>query len=277
MSQFLTSTKNIFSILWQDFINLIHLPDPLPQKKQQREMVEALRNDGIVFIEEFLEAESCDSLANKLLELTSKYKKSTQLENGAYINFRNENNKDASDHGMIDIMYVDNALPEIKELNVDFVTELLEQTHKQEVIKLKTHAYVNRGVKGTRTFHIDNTQPLVYKAFVYLTDVEDETYGPYSFIKGSQKLSFQVYKNLLANLFRKNHPTDMVDVDERKLIKCIAPKGTMIISNQNGIHRGMPQGDDKTRIALVFNFTVLSKLSYLHKTAREKLRKAKES
>jgi hypothetical protein len=43
----------------------------------------------------------------------------------------------------------------------------------------------------------------------------------------------------------------------------------LILSNQNGIHRGHPQLGDKKRVALIFSFIVKSKLSYFSPNMRQ--------
>jgi hypothetical protein len=59
-------------------------------------------------------------------------------------------------------------------------------------------------------------------------------------------------------------------------VDCLGKKGTLILSNQNGIHRGLAQEPDKTRVALVFNFMVVSRWSYLHNTSRKYITYSKE-
>jgi hypothetical protein len=47
------------------------------------------------------------------------------------------------------------------------------------------------------------------------------------------------------------------------------------MSNQNAIHRGMPQDKGKKRVAIIFSFMIKSKLSYMHKAAKKNLADSK--
>jgi hypothetical protein len=125
-----------------------------------------------------------------VMDLATNYPTTTQLENGTVMNYRNENRSTGPDHGMLDIIKINHSLPEINHINMQEVHSLLEETSMQQIYPTTINAYINKGVNGTRTYHIDNTQPVTYKAFLYLTDVESTAYGPYSFIRRSQKLSF---------------------------------------------------------------------------------------
>ena len=42
--------------------------------------------------------------------------------------------------------------------------------------------------------------------------------------------------------------------DKKKLWPVVSKKGTLILSDQTGIHRGLPQQNGKLRVALVLNY-----------------------
>ena len=65
--------------------------------------------------------------------------------------------------------------------------------------------------------------------------------------------------------------------NKKKIVNAIGNKGTLILSNQNAIHRGLPQQKNRKRIALVLHYMVISRLSYLHKTAKKNLRNVEKS
>ncbi|MEM1319496.1 MAG: hypothetical protein AAGG75_04525 [Bacteroidota bacterium] len=273
MKKLKVALSNFASLLGQDFINLLHLFDGYGKDDQVNTYAKELRETGIIRIDNFLPRELCDQIAQQIETITSQHNGSTELSSGAYLNFRNENKSGGSDKGMVDIFNIDYAIDDIGDIDFSLVEDILEVTTKQKIVHYRKNAYVNRGVKGTRGYHVDNVQPVLFKAFVYLTDVPDLSYGPYSFVKRSHRFSRSVYYNIFRNLFVSSaNNTDMPVYDENQVYSAIGKKGSLIISNQNAIHRGMPQEEGKTRIVLILNYMVLSKLSYLHKSAKENLK-----
>ncbi len=268
--------KNIVSLLWQDFINLLHIS---PRKSGSDEILslsKQLNQDGILRIPEFIDDTLADHIRSEVEALADKHPRSTALENGTTLNYRNQDNPDRSDAGMLDIGYIEHSIPEISQIDQSDLIQILQNITGQEIIPIKVNAYLNRGIKNTRMYHVDNTQPVIYKAFIYLTDVPNTDYGPYSFVKRSHRFSGAIYWNLFMNMFRPSlNSTDMPVYNKRQVMHAIGKKGDLIISNQNGIHRGLPQKDGKKRVVLILSFMVKSKLSYLHKAAKENIAKSK--
>ena len=62
---------------------------------------------------------------------------------------------------------------------------------------------------------------------------------------------------------------DMPVFNKKKEVIGLGKKGTLIVSNQNGIHRGYPQKKGKERVALVINYMVVSKMNYMHGIAKK--------
>lgn len=197
------------------------------------------------------------------------------MENGTKFNYRNQQNSEGPDSGMLDIFNIENTIQKISAIDQEKIIKILENVTGQDVFFLRANAYVNNSVKGTRLYHVDNTQPVVYKAFVYLSDVPDISYGPYSFVRKTHRFSFYTYLNLFRNLFSKKYcSTDMPIYPLNKVVNAIGKRGDLFLSSQNGIHRGLPQEDGKKRIALIFSFMIKSNLSYIHQSAKENLEKS---
>lgn len=87
-----------------------------------------------------------------------------------------------------------------------------------------------------------------FKSIIYLTNV-DYTSGPFEYLKGSHKLDF-IFKEMYHKKKNRIRPLETrytneeVDFISRKFnlekIQFIAPKGTIILADTRGIHRGMP-------------------------------------
>jgi hypothetical protein len=269
--------KNIVSLIWQDLINLIHYFTINRGTKEITNHSKNLKKDGIIRIENYIAPSLADLLKNKLNNLAKKHPKSIKLDGGAEFNYRNQNNPNGADSGMLDIFFVDSLITEISNIKKDDIIKILENTTGQKVIPLKMNAYLNNSVKKTRIYHIDNAQPVIYKAFIYLSDVPDISYGPYSFVKSSHSLSIYPYINLFKNLFsKKNMSTDMPFYNKNMVFSAVGKKGDLILSSQNGIHRGLPQKEGRKRVVLVLSFMIKSKLTYLHRSAKKDLIKKKK-
>jgi hypothetical protein len=271
MSKLPDTIKNLLSLILQDTINLIHHWDY--KEKQGNPQSTELIETGFVKVDHFLSKEHCEDLYQQVIAFSEKYPDTVKLDNGTYIDHRSAKTDNGPDKGMIDIYNIDKSI----NLKIDYekIERILKPITSCDIYLTSVHAYINRSVEGTRIYHVDNCQPIIYKAFIYLTDVPDHTFGPYSFIKGTDRFSFKVYYNLIRNLFiKKNISTDMPLYNKQKEIIGLGNKGSLIISNQNGIHRGYPQEKNKERVAIVVNYMVVSKLNYIHKTAESTLQKS---
>jgi hypothetical protein len=263
-------------LLWQDFINLLHLFDGHSSDDHIRKYSKEIRENGIISIGNYLDESFCDQLRNEIEGFAADYPESVVLENGTEITHRNSKDATGADHGMIDIKYTERSIKSVSSVDQTPLIKILESASNQEVIAVRVNAYVNVGVENTRGYHIDDAQPHMYKAFVYLTDATDLSCGPYSFVKKSHRFSLHSYVNIIKNLFIKNNrSTDSPWYDHNLVQHCTGKKGTMVMSNQNAIHRGMPQDKGKKRVAIIFSFMIKSKLSYMHKAAKKNLADSK--
>ncbi len=272
MKKLIVTIQNLVSILAQDFINFIHLFDGYGSNDKVNAYAKTLRKESIITIPNFMTEAECEAIKKKVEALIKPYDKTTTLPSGTVVRIRGENKEGASDGGMLDVFYLDKTLPEVANIDDSMLQEIVETTTKQKVVHYRRNAYINKEILNTRGYHIDNTQPIIFKAFIYLTDVTDTSFGPYSLIKGSHRFSPYIYLNFVRNLFSKRVSTDMPLNNQSKAYHAIGKKGTLILSNQNAIHRGLPQAPGKTRMALVFNYMVISKLSYLHQAAKDDLK-----
>ena len=278
MKKLIISLQNIYSLCWQDLINLYHIADRFSSKEKRIiDQAKTLRKDGIICIPNFISAELCDKIYAEALPFLSQQKQTALLPSGTYIDYRSSNNASGPDAGMIDVAHIDREIASVRSIDLTLSHEIMRQLSSMQLYLSQINLYYNKNVPGTRIDHVDNCQPIIYKGFIYLTDVEDASYGPYSFMPGTQRFSPRVYFNLVANIFRKKYrSTDMPDSNPTKRVVATGKKGTLVLSNQNGIHRGLTQTEGRERMAIIVNYLVLSKANYKHKTIRKVLEQAQK-
>jgi len=274
MKKLKESALNIISLMWQDMINLKHLLDGYGKDREVAVHARQLRKKGITVIENFIDKNSIGMIKRRLEDLIKDVSAPLRMDNGTYIHIRGHSSETNADHGMIDVFNVDNSIHEVNAIDTSLLTDIIKKASGQKVKPIRKNAYINRNIKQTRIYHVDNVQPVIYKGFLYLTDVTADEYGPYSLVTGSHRFSPYVYWNLFRNLFLKDYrSTDMPHYRTKKVIAAYGDAGALVLSNQNAIHRGLPQGEGKERIALIFNFLVISRASYFSKSFKNHLRR----
>ena len=235
-----------------------------------------MRHKGIVVLPEYVPKDVCRENGELIKNFAKSFSTSTKLESGTFIAFRTEVGNDNADQGMIDIIGIDKELTELE--HQDLLPSLERIVSRATAVEMKCwsiNAYVNQGVVNTRDYHVDDFTTN-YKAFVYLTNVRDEADGPYSYIPGSNSFYIPKYLNLYRNLLlsHKHRIPDMPKFfPRRNAIHCLGDIGTVVISDQAGIHRGLPQERNRERIVLVFNFMDVKKANIrkIQKQGAEKL------
>jgi len=166
--------------------------------------------------------------------------------------------RDGRDKGMMDIFHIDRLLSETLKLKLKsffeegLLKELVSSINKKANIAGMSY-YFNKGVTSTRGFHIDNFNG-VLKAFVYLSDVNNLSDGPYCFVHSFKHESFiqKANKNISDSLFCQD--TEMPYIDVNNILPILAKKGTVILCNQSNPHRGFPQKEQCQREVLVTRY-----------------------
>lgn len=166
-----------------------------------------------------------------------------------------------SDNGMLDVFNVQKLAvlrdaPGFQQLYNFFVNGLAHQLIRKisSFTFSNIQLYENRSVTNTRGFHIDNIFG-TFKVFVYLTDVKSCEDGPYCYVPGSHRMPYLHRLELRHTQNRGIRTRDMLSSQFLPHLKIFAPKGTVIISNQTGIHRGHPQKMGGKRRVLVANYS----------------------
>ena len=237
-----------------------------------------LTNDGIVVLPNFLDASYCLEIEEFLLNCIMNYKKNlnknlffedelaliqlNKAKLSGYDHLKNYtksviNIRNGLDEGMIDIFNVD-------KLNKDLFIKVKEFVNSEFMSKLfsmlgingkcnNINAYINDNITQTRGFHADSYSTQ-YKIFFYLTDILSFSDGPYTYVRETHKDSIYrtINKNISSNLENK---TETPILPYSNIHPILGYKGSMVISNQSGSHRGYPQQINAHRMILSLNIT----------------------
>ncbi|WP_050033583.1 phytanoyl-CoA dioxygenase family protein [Halorubrum halophilum] len=221
-----------------------------------------LEERGIVIIDDYLSAERCNALKKDIDELLERDSVAWETGSVGYSELAGRGevvvNERAgeNDDGMLDIFNIDLEIQAVEDVKTDSgINELINEAASEPFSPDNINVYYNKEVTDTRDFHAD-TYGGKFKAFVYLTDVPDKSYGPFSYIPGTHKTSTVKQKSTsLLNKVKGDPSTDAVFYDEDEAIYCTAPKGTLIVANQAGYHRGTPQEKGHTRVLVNTSYT----------------------
>ena len=159
--------------------------------------------------------------------------------------------RQGNDQGMIDVFNVNRLLGKLgdevyKIFFKDWLVDLLKKSN-EPVNPKNLNLYINHSVTSTRGFHVDSNYRSI-KGFIYLTDVNTIEDGPYCYVKGTHIDT--PFSKVNKSLGGKEAPfTNMQDI-----IPVLGKKGTLILSDQSGIHRGIPQRIGFIREVLVMRY-----------------------
>lgn len=218
------------------------------------EYANELAREGIVVIDNFLSSKECTRYYNKISKFIDLHKEAdpsgkvyiddtTLINRGKYFN---------TDFNMIDIFDIDSALPTLKKVRkkVSFIKDIIAESGNVNFDLVNYNVYYNKSVKP-RCLHVDNYTIPEYKAFIYLTDVNSLDDGPYMYVKGSHLCTEKKILSYVDNYKKKRTPTDMRIYEYSDALPCIAKKGTLVISDQSGVHGAHPQKDGHERMLLM--------------------------
>ncbi len=239
------------------------------------DIIKSVEKNGIAVIFNFFQKNECESVVNEvkkfiatISETDNNYIKNhgelnffeMSSHKKTVVNFRNSN-RNSIDGGMIDIFNVNklpifNCLPIFNSLH-DYYKEKVESILDKNFKRF--NLYINEDVYNTRVSHIDQTKDEI-KCMLYLTDVNSIECGPYSYVIRSheKKIRLKLITFISRALNRikglRNYSYHDFQIPEKALYKVLGASGTLIISNQSGIHRGMPQAKGNSRYVLVDNY-----------------------
>lgn len=249
-------------------------------KNAVQQAVNRLDKDGIFIIPNFINELESETLCTEIENAVEIYKKKL----GDKINFEDEtalvqtkpdknkfkkyddyanypkpilNVRKGADNGMLDIFNIDDLLEDKLSSNIfnrirkdSFLIDFLKVL--PENLKMKNiNSYVNSGITKTRGFHVDSYNNQI-KFFIYLTDVMELKQGPYTFVKGSHKENpYRSINSQLSEGLKIKTETPVVNMNN--IYPILAKKGSLVISDQSGFHRGFPQTKEGFRRTLTIN------------------------
>ena len=155
--------------------------------------------------------------------------------------------KAGCDTGFLDIWNPEKIFPSLA-LPSKALANFINKEFKKRVRRLMFNLYVSNGVADTRIFHRDKkfSSNEMFKFFLYLDDVSLE-HGPYAYILTS-------HKNCVCMTDSNKNCVCKSEVFTNETIEYntyIGSAGDLIISNQAGLHRGLPQKKGYKRYVLV--------------------------
>ena len=215
------------------------------------------KKDGVATVKNFLDKELCDELKNIADKI---FEDKSNLSPDSWINEREKETEGKIDTKVKAIF----SFEKNSEVLEQFInSNLLQETFENElgyelVLRNCCLQYDEPDTFTKRSFHTDNNPPPSFKAFIYLTDVDDLINGPFTVIKGTHKKArYLRIKNVIYNL-RNNLPTTNMDnfVPEIEETAFCGKKGDLIMSTQTLFHRGNPKHAEKTRYVLIFYFSL---------------------
>jgi len=235
---------------------------------------EEILDDGYVVIKDFLSAEDCKRIKSEFLNLLEKFDLSKTKDYPELKVVNHTKKREVSgnlgnlsepvlltrglqgfDENMIELFKAEKLINLPTQKIREHIDQLALWTNLSKY-RVSFSIYYNKGVTNTRGYHRDNS-PLpvpgnpretkrLYKFFMYITDVSSIDQGPYSYIPGTHTWdNCEEYSKQLQ-------PISQNDLDLSLDPKIFLEKaGTVLITDQAGFHRGLPQNEKSERLMLV--------------------------
>ncbi len=207
------------------------------------DIFDSIVKDGITIIPNFLSNEIIDKMVDETKE---------QLNQVVKNNYNNTKHFFFPNFGVYRILECDKIS---KSSNIFFDNKMIEQLAKgyvstdvssfQKMIEIRP----DKGKKSIADdFHFDDWRHR-FKSFLYLTDIDPDN-GPLVYLKGSHKQGkwrqekefeyFRDGKSGSYGRYSKNEVSELKQKYNFKQIRGVCSKGTLIIADTRGLHKGTP-------------------------------------
>lgn len=186
-----------------------------------------LRANGVVLIQNFLTDNDCESFKESINELIGNENyswKDSEDSDFRIFGFENMNTKSVDIFQKLETQYA------------SYVSrKTLEKTLMANFVKFKEN---NKGSGGG--WHRDSLNRRQLKFMVYLSDVNEDN-GPFQYLKGSHVFSSKFRTNG-AGYKKVRYTQEEISKYSRSwpLVNCIGKKGSCVVFDSSGLHRGSP-------------------------------------
>ena len=251
MRYVLQAVKTLLSVAYigvLDFYSLVRGAFYRPSERVRAdavELVRQLRERGFIVLEDYYSAEQVDGiLAMARTYMQDEFGDFDHINREAY--YRCPEAGQSVDGGVFRL-FAPGALEEATCFFADdaYLVDLIENAYRTRIVRNGCVVQRNLPVGSeTRSFHVDMYAPKQFKAFLFLTDVLDESQGPYAVIEGSHRWRWrQCWNFLTRGLAAKHDLTSFsqlrsADLQRAHLFK--VRRGTVVLATQQAIHRGWP-------------------------------------
>lgn len=215
---------------------------------------------GYETIQGFLNKAECD----RLIQVTDRYlrSQSDSIRGDSYLVNRRDlkvQNADMEVQQIINAQKMDDNLSQLFDSGV--LQEMFESRIGERMTLLSITIKIDDlDVRSKRGYHTDSVTPPSYKAFIYLNDVNEYGDGPYTLIPSSHRHTFRriinyLYAQVVTIWARRTTYNRKEDIkffySDQQAVSIFGKAGTLILSNQQLVHKGWHQHDRNKRYALV--------------------------
>lgn len=186
----------------------------------KQEILETLREDGIVIIPDYWTSDQCDIGLSELDQIPPQ---AFELGQGGDKRFQHTNRFSASASTFLADTFVQSIADDYS---------LCKDPDR--VMTTVLNYYPTKNSDSGGGWHVDSKEPHQFKALLYLTDV-DESNGPFTFVKKSRGIvdDFPMHDN---NRITEETVSERVSPDD--IIECTGSAGTLILADTTYLHRG---------------------------------------
>jgi ectoine hydroxylase-related dioxygenase (phytanoyl-CoA dioxygenase family) len=231
----------------------------------ERALLDELRRNGIVIVKDFLKPEEADTI-RQLLE-----SQISSLSSEQWVDVRKkqdaENLKWGVKMGNAWSFWVNVFQSDFRIMGSEHIAPIIHQFAYHNLITTVGSEYLKEDLKlsfcmANKTvykpnipgsgggWHRDRNYKNGFKALVYLVDT-DTNNGCFQYIPRSSSISHHLLKANTPNKFQftDEEVTAMVQSD-KDIMSVTGPKGTLVLFDTNGVHRGSPLMEGGVRYAL---------------------------
>jgi hypothetical protein len=259
-SDLLSKAISFFSTF--DNIRLTVDPQPKFFMSEQTDMiVNKLNRDGYYIFNQKLSSEICDKLLLFATTQKSQPRSSDECEvqRNPVLYDRLAPSAVRYDFDPSDLLNNEDVQSIIADISLFAIAQkYLAATPYLDVLSMWWHTdYSDHPDRGAgQFFHFDLDRPKWLKVFIYLTDVTENT-GPHEFVKGSHATGAINSAILNKGYVRITDEEVLKYFPEESIVKMIGARGTVIIEDTRGLHKGahVIKGD-----RLIFQFQLSNSL-----------------